>query len=85
MLDHRAEQLEQTRKRDRRLLLDAPRREHAHLVRRGRGMGQQRALADARFSAHDEHSARADARVGEQALDRCALGVAPDQHRPSMP
>ncbi len=85
MLDHGAQQLEQARERNRRLLLAAARREHEHLARRGGCVGQQGALADARLSTHDEHAARADACVGEQALDRRALRIAPDQHRPSMP
>ena len=59
-------------------------REHAHVAGVLGGVGEQRALADAGLAADHEHSARADARVGEQAADRCALRVATEQHRPSM-
>ena len=86
VLEHGTQQLQQAAERDRGLALDAARR-RARASRRPRpwhGVGEQRALADARFSAHDERSARADARVGEEALDRCTLRLATEQHAPSM-
>lgn len=87
MREYRAQQLQETSERDRGLVLDAPSREHVHPCRFGSGVGlsEQRALADARLSADDEHAARADACVGEEALDRCALRLATEQHAPSMP
>ena len=84
VLEHRAQQLEQAGERDRRLALDAAGRQHAHAAGGGRGVPEQGALADARFPAHDQDTTRADARVGEQALDRCALRLAAEQHGASM-
>ena len=81
--EHGAQELEQSGERDRSFLLDSARSENAHLAGARRGVGQQRALADAGLAADHERSARADARVGEQTLDRCALRIAPE-HDPSM-
>ena len=44
------------------------------------GVREQGALANARLAADYEDSARADASVGEQPLDRCALELATEQH-----
>jgi hypothetical protein len=64
--------------------LDAGAREHAHPPGACHGALQQRGLADARLAAQDEDAAARAPGPVEQAVDRRALALSPQQHAPTL-
>jgi hypothetical protein len=79
-VDDRAEELVKTGERQLGLGLHSLRMEHAHVACPFLRITQERALADARFTAHHERATGAGRRLSEQHIDALTLRCPADQH-----
>jgi hypothetical protein len=81
MVEHGPDELMQGRERQLRLRLDAGPPQHPHPpAGTVGGVGEQRRLAHTNLAANHQRAAALPARIGEQAVDRCALLMAAVKH-----
>jgi hypothetical protein len=85
MVEHGPDELMQGREGQLRLRLDAGAPQHPHVLRGAvGGIGEQRRLAHTDLAANHQRAAAQLARIGEQAVDRCALLPAAVKHGPMV-